>query len=118
VGVWGNADSLEGVGKERWRALKNWKVLNPCLAEMPPRASVLLSRDWPSSSSVAAVLLLNDLCRDERLLFLQIHFEPDPAISACVQQLGFLNPMGIGESYCVLNPAQLECWWNILALLP
>lgn len=97
----------------------NWEVLNPCSAEMPPRASVLLSRDRPSSSSAAAVvLLLNDLCRDERLLFLQIYFEPDPAVSACIQQLVFLNPMGFGESCCVLNPAQLEYWWNDLVLLP
>lgn len=71
---------------------------------------MLLSRDWPSSSSAAAVLLLNDICRNERLLFLQIHFEPDPVVSAYIQQLGFLNPMGFGESYCVLNPSQLEYW--------
>lgn len=43
-----------------------------------------------------------------RLLLLQIHGEPDPAVFACMQQLGFLDPMGFSESCCVLSPAQLE----------
>lgn len=45
------------------------------------------------------VLPSNDFCRDEMLLFLQIHFEPDSAAFACIQQLDFLNPVGFRESY-------------------
>lgn len=105
-------------GIERQLVAENWEFLNPCSAETSPRASVLLSRDGPSSSCVAVVLSLNGLCRDEGLLVLQIFFEPDPAVSACTQQLGFLIPMGFGESFCALSPAQCEYWWDSLFLLP
>lgn len=115
VHVQGDADSLEAVGEERWQAPENSEFLSPGSAEMPPRASVLLSRDWPPLSS-AVTVLLNDLCRDEKLLFLQIHFEPDPAVFACIQQLDFINPMGFPESDCVLNPPQLEYWCSSLVL--
>lgn len=71
-----------------------------------------------SRTAVMVVLSSNDCCREERLLFLQIHFEPDSAAFAYIQQLDFLNPVGFGESYRVLNPDQLEYWWNNLVLLP
>lgn len=44
------------------------------------------------------MLSSNDFCRGERLLFLQIHFEPGSAAIACIQELDFLNPVDFRES--------------------
>lgn len=77
--MWKNADSLEVVGKGEVAAPENWEVLNPCSVEMSPRALVSLSR-----TVVMVVFPSNDFCRDERLLFLLIHFEPDSAAFACI----------------------------------
>lgn len=55
---------------------------------------------------------------ERRGCYFYIHFEPDSAAFAYIQQLDFLNPVGFGESYRVLNPDQLEYWWNNLVLLP
>lgn len=65
------------------------------------------------------VVSSNEFCRSEREAAVSmIPFEPDSAAFARVQQLDFLNPVGFEESYWVLNPDQLEYWWNNLVLLP
>lgn len=107
-------------GAYRHRALRCWWGSRQLVAEkwgilMPP---MVLSREGSSCSCMVIVLWLKDFCRDERLLFLQILLEPDIANSACSQQVGFLNPLGFGGSFCVLSPAQGKHWWNNLFLLP
>lgn len=86
---------LGGGGRGEVAALQNWEVLNPCSAEVSPRASVSLSR-LAFLSRTVMVMLSDDFYRGERLLFLKINFEPD---SGCIEQLDFLIPVGFRESY-------------------